>query len=263
MMGINNLTEGQKLVGLTSTTPEYKILTGFSSNLVIRYKQACAAAIDILLKEETEKEIKIELETRKKFESGLINYDAKELIDIFINTILMLNKDLEQRRSIRTFDSAIKNRRVSAIRIPYYMMCREMIDYDLIITELKEENQNPFETVDFFNGVEYKNEFILLGTLGNIALFLEILPVIKEALSYGQKAVGLSYPPSDDKWSVVLCKERVAHIIDLLDEMRKQTPSHAHEIKRLCSVAITELEGAQMWAEKAIKAVEAFKSSNN
>ena len=41
-MSIYNLTRGQKLVGLTF------------NDKVTKYKQACAAAIDILLKEETE-----------------------------------------------------------------------------------------------------------------------------------------------------------------------------------------------------------------
>lgn len=254
MMKNNIITEGQKLVGLTPYSPVYKNLTDLSRDLVIRYKQACAAAIDILLKEETEKEIKTKLGTRSKYESRLINFDAKELIEIFINTILMLNNDKELREMINIFDASIKNRGVGSLHIPYYMMFRKMIGYNIVITELKEENQNPFETVDFFNGVEYKNEFILLGTLGNIALFLD-LPIIKEELSFGQRAVRLT---SDDPWPVVLCKQRVAYIINMMNDLKKQ--AEEPEIKRLCSEAATQFECAQMWAEKAIKTVEESKS---
>lgn len=202
MMKNNTLTEGQKLVGLTLNTPEYKNLTIFSSDLIIRYKQACAVAIDILLKKKTEKEIKINLGTKSKYKSRLINFDAKKLIEILINTILKRNNGEELERSVILFDASIQYRGMGYITIPHYMMC-EMIDYDLLIIELKEENQNPLDTVAIIYGAEYKlHQFILLGTLGNIALFL-YMPVIKEELSYVQKAVGLSPPPSDDKWTDV------------------------------------------------------------
>jgi hypothetical protein len=67
-------------------------------------------------------------------------------------------------------------------------------------------------------------------------------------LSYGERAVGLSFNPSQDK-HVKAIKEQCAALIDRLDDMRKATGDG--EQKRLCSVAITELQTAQMWAVKA------------
>jgi hypothetical protein len=67
-------------------------------------------------------------------------------------------------------------------------------------------------------------------------------------LSYGERAVGLSFNPSQDE-HVKTIKEQCAVLIDHLDDMRKATEDG--EQKRLCSVAITELQTAQMWAVKA------------
>lgn len=82
-----------------------------------------------------------------------------------------------------------------------------------------------------------------------------------KSLTYGQKAVGLSNTPSDYTSSVVTCQEIVAYIIDMMNDLKTQ--AELPEIKRLCSEAATQFECAQMWAEKAIKAVEALKPSNN
>lgn len=68
-------------------------------------------------------------------------------------------------------------------------------------------------------------------------------------LSYGEKAVGLSFNPSGDE-TVNKIKDLSAQIIDICDKMRKEVgPS---EKGRLFSVAITEAQTAQMWAVKAI-----------
>lgn len=66
-------------------------------------------------------------------------------------------------------------------------------------------------------------------------------------LSFGQKAVGLSFNPSGDP-DVERLKTYYAAIIDMLDDMRSGGRS---EQARLASVAITEAQGAQMWAVKA------------
>lgn len=66
-------------------------------------------------------------------------------------------------------------------------------------------------------------------------------------LSFGQKAVGLTFNPSNDG-NVQKVKELYAEIIDLCNEMRNETVDG--EVKRLLSVAITEAQGAQMWAVK-------------
>lgn len=67
--------------------------------------------------------------------------------------------------------------------------------------------------------------------------------------SYGQKAVGLSFNPSNDD-AVARCKQMYADIIDQMALIRggAETP----EAARLASIAITEAQTAQMWAVKAI-----------
>lgn len=66
-------------------------------------------------------------------------------------------------------------------------------------------------------------------------------------LTFGEKAVGLSFNPSGDPL-VQSLKEGFAHLIDEMNSLRKDHPS---ERGRLASIAITELQGAQMWAVKA------------
>lgn len=67
-------------------------------------------------------------------------------------------------------------------------------------------------------------------------------------LTFGEKAVGLTFNPSGDP-TVTVLKQAYAKIIDLCDEKRKTAPSQ--ESKRLWSIAITEAQGAQMWAVKS------------
>lgn len=68
--------------------------------------------------------------------------------------------------------------------------------------------------------------------------------------TFGQRAVGLSFNPSKDD-AVAEIKQRYAAIIDMLDELRTENP-YGKEQARLCSIAITEAQAAQMWAVKAI-----------
>jgi hypothetical protein len=68
-------------------------------------------------------------------------------------------------------------------------------------------------------------------------------------LSYGQAAVGLTFNPSANA-DVQKVKQQYADIIDDLAIRREQSTDS--EVKRLCSVAITEAQAAQMWAVKAI-----------
>lgn len=68
--------------------------------------------------------------------------------------------------------------------------------------------------------------------------------------TFGQKAVGLSFNPSQDG-SVQKLKLLYAEIIDELNSFRTfgdTGPEH----RRLASIAITEAQGAQMWAVKAV-----------
>lgn len=67
--------------------------------------------------------------------------------------------------------------------------------------------------------------------------------------TYGEKAVGLSFNPSNDDL-VGTTKKRFADLIDEMNALRNR--SESPEQKRLASVAITELQTAQMWAVKAI-----------
>lgn len=69
-----------------------------------------------------------------------------------------------------------------------------------------------------------------------------------QELTYGQKAVWITFNPSWDE-KVMKAKMLSAQLIDLMNEIRWEQRS---EQARLCSVAITEIQTAQMWAVKAI-----------
>lgn len=72
----------------------------------------------------------------------------------------------------------------------------------------------------------------------------------KEELTFGQKAVGLDFNPSGDS-GVTTFKKNFAQIIDDLNSLRSD-PINTPEQNRLYSIAITEAQGACMWAVKAI-----------
>lgn len=73
-----------------------------------------------------------------------------------------------------------------------------------------------------------------------------------EKLTYGQKAVGLRFNVAEGAThdAVDVCKQGFALLIDQMDTLRQN--SQSSEQRRLASVAITELQGAQMWAVKAL-----------
>lgn len=64
-----------------------------------------------------------------------------------------------------------------------------------------------------------------------------------KSLTYGQKLLNVKFNPVELE-SVSICKKNIAIVIDQLNDLRKKTESP--ETKRLCSIAITELQGAQM-----------------
>lgn len=66
--------------------------------------------------------------------------------------------------------------------------------------------------------------------------------------TFGEKAVGLSFNPSGNDL-VHQIKSRFAEDIDEMNALRMRTEDP--EVKRLASIAITETQGAQMWAVKA------------
>lgn len=67
--------------------------------------------------------------------------------------------------------------------------------------------------------------------------------------TYGMKAVGLSFNPGKNP-EVEKVKQDYAGIIDHMNDLRANSSSS--EQKRLASLAISEAQGAQMWAVKAI-----------
>ncbi len=76
---------------------------------------------------------------------------------------------------------------------------------------------------------------------------------MNKAYSYGERAVGLTFNPSGDL-RVQKLKELYAEIIDMMDGLRDEARNRkdGSELARLCSVAITEAQTAQMWAVKAV-----------
>lgn len=70
-----------------------------------------------------------------------------------------------------------------------------------------------------------------------------------QELSFGQKAVGLTFNPSNDPL-VQEVKEGFAKVIDFCNtqKLAAKTP----EAMRMFSIAITEAQTAQMWAVKAV-----------
>jgi hypothetical protein len=68
-------------------------------------------------------------------------------------------------------------------------------------------------------------------------------------MTFGEKAVGLTFNPSNDD-NVSACKAGFAILINMMNDLRNTTENP--EVKRMCSVAITEAQTAQMWAVKAI-----------
>jgi len=68
-------------------------------------------------------------------------------------------------------------------------------------------------------------------------------------MTFGEKAVGLTFNPSGSE-DVEHIKKLYAEVIDFCNDWRKGNGSD--EAARLFSIAITEAQGAQMWAVKAI-----------
>jgi hypothetical protein len=73
-------------------------------------------------------------------------------------------------------------------------------------------------------------------------------------LTFGQKAVGLSFNPANDP-TVHRLKELYAEIIDIHNGLRSEAQVSSSvdsgEKIRLNAIAITEAQGSQMWSVKA------------
>ncbi len=72
---------------------------------------------------------------------------------------------------------------------------------------------------------------------------------MNQQVTFGQKAVGLSFNPGANP-QVEQIKKHFADIIDNLHQLRLETDST--EKKRMLSIAITDAQTAQMWAVKAV-----------
>ena len=78
---------------------------------------------------------------------------------------------------------------------------------------------------------------------------MQINTWVHEELSFWQKAVWLLFNPSGAD-EIYLVKQECANLIDHMNTLRMTTESG--ETNRLCSVAITEIQTAQMWVVKAL-----------
>ena len=68
-------------------------------------------------------------------------------------------------------------------------------------------------------------------------------------MTFGEKACGVSFNP-DNQSDVDAMKRNFAELVDLLNEHRIHATSP--EVRRMLSIAITEVQTAQMWGVKAI-----------
>lgn len=71
-------------------------------------------------------------------------------------------------------------------------------------------------------------------------------------MTTGEKRVRVQFNPSQ-KGNVQRAKEKIAEIIDVLDEFKNDdTNNHDSEAHRLIAIAQTSLEEAAMWTVKAL-----------
>lgn len=70
-------------------------------------------------------------------------------------------------------------------------------------------------------------------------------------LTFGEKAVGLTFNPSNDE-NVQSIKVKFAAIIDELNNLKPAYDGKPNEVSRMLAIAITDAQAAQMWAVKAV-----------
>ncbi len=80
----------------------------------------------------------------------------------------------------------------------------------------------------------------------------EYAPAPQRELTFGEKAVGITFNPGGSD-IVNEIKDIIAEAIDYLESKRnpKDGSMQKTEVARMYSIAITELQSAQMWAVKA------------
>jgi len=72
----------------------------------------------------------------------------------------------------------------------------------------------------------------------------------EKTLTYGEKAVGITFNPSQ-MGEVNTVKQSFANVIDVLNDIVVAGNLDGEQV-RLFKIAITEAQGAQMWAVKAL-----------
>lgn len=77
-------------------------------------------------------------------------------------------------------------------------------------------------------------------------------PPHQRELTFGERVVGITFNPGQNK-NVENIKRAFADIIDDLHNLRSPSDGslQSPEVARMYSIAITELQTAQMWAVKA------------
>lgn len=72
-------------------------------------------------------------------------------------------------------------------------------------------------------------------------------------LTFGEKAVGITFNPGKNE-QVEAIKRTFANAIDQLQAIRNPSDGSMQksEVSRMLSIAITELQSAQMWAVKGV-----------
>lgn len=68
-------------------------------------------------------------------------------------------------------------------------------------------------------------------------------------LTFGEKACGVTFNPGGNE-VVARIKMEFASMVDDLNNLRNKTENP--EVKRMLSIAITDVQTAQMWAVKAV-----------
>ena len=73
----------------------------------------------------------------------------------------------------------------------------------------------------------------------------------QRTLTFGEKAVGLTFNPSGDA-DVQKVKELFAEVIDFCNDRKAEYDGKPNEKNRMFQIAITEAQTAQMWAVKGV-----------
>lgn len=101
--------------------------------------------------------------------------------------------------------------------------------------------------------LQYASDSVMVDrTNVNRGTTMDNQPQTNQEPTFGEKAVGITFNPSDGTPvgdNVATIKKQCATVIDTLNNLREAATDG--EAKRMYSVAITELQTAQMWGVKA------------